>query len=253
MTEASVGHGSIEPLRSSQSLPLRLSEDLRQRLQRGEWTPGERLPSEPSLASMYKVSRPTVRLALRRLEEAGLVRVRHGAGAFVTSLAGNIRTGLQDLRSTTKLIADQGHQPGVEYRLIRRREASLEERTKLELPARDTQVVAYERALSADGTVVAFEYGALAAHLLPDDWDSDELEDSVFATLEVHGLLPDAALAEVRPVRDKRIGWGDQLPKDGLYLCLDQVQTLSDEARISWSLTYFAAESPFQFFILRTR
>ncbi|MEO3935711.1 GntR family transcriptional regulator [Dermatophilaceae bacterium Soc4.6] len=52
----------------------------------GEFVPGERLPAEREMARLLGVSRTTVRVALARLREAGVVDVRRGraGGAFVT-------------------------------------------------------------------------------------------------------------------------------------------------------------------------
>lgn len=50
---------------------------------RGEWSAGQALPSERNLAEALGVSRPLVREAVRRLEQAGLVAIRHGSGLTV--------------------------------------------------------------------------------------------------------------------------------------------------------------------------
>ena len=52
-------------------------------IQRGDFQPGQRIPSERELADEYKVSRPTVREAMIALEVIGIVRSRHGSGIFV--------------------------------------------------------------------------------------------------------------------------------------------------------------------------
>lgn len=52
-------------------------------IQRGDYKPGQRIPSERDLAEEHQVSRPTIREALIALEVTGLVRSRHGSGIFV--------------------------------------------------------------------------------------------------------------------------------------------------------------------------
>lgn len=52
---------------------------------------GSMLPSEPELARRYGVSRSTVRAALERLQAAGLVNRRRGAGTMVKAVQGSQR------------------------------------------------------------------------------------------------------------------------------------------------------------------
>ena len=60
-----------------------LVESLKERIRDGEFGPGEQLPSEQALLNEYDVSRLTLREALARLAALGIIRVRHGKGAFV--------------------------------------------------------------------------------------------------------------------------------------------------------------------------
>jgi DNA-binding FadR family transcriptional regulator len=48
---------------------------------------GDRIPSERTLAAAMKVSRSSVREALKTLEYAGMLEIRHGGGAFLLSTA----------------------------------------------------------------------------------------------------------------------------------------------------------------------
>ena len=69
----------------------------------------------PDLAASYRVSRVTIRTAAKALESQGLVDIRHGSGMFVVDFGGQIRSGVQELRSITGTIAEMGLEPGVEY------------------------------------------------------------------------------------------------------------------------------------------
>lgn len=58
---------------------------LRARIDAGEFTPGSPLPSEAALMREFDASRNTVRRAYELLEQAGVVTVRQGAGAFLAN------------------------------------------------------------------------------------------------------------------------------------------------------------------------
>ena len=60
-----------------------IAERLRGQMSAGVLKPGERLPSEPDLATEYESSRNTVRLAIALLINQGLVVSRQGLGTFV--------------------------------------------------------------------------------------------------------------------------------------------------------------------------
>jgi GntR family transcriptional regulator len=60
-----------------------IADRLRGQIGSGVLEPGERLPSEPDLATEYDASRNTVRLAIALLINQGLVVSRQGLGTFV--------------------------------------------------------------------------------------------------------------------------------------------------------------------------
>lgn len=72
---------SLRPI-SRTRLPNDLAERLKQLIQ-SEYGPGDRLPSIAALAREFGVGAPTVREALKRLEMAGTVSIRHGSGVYV--------------------------------------------------------------------------------------------------------------------------------------------------------------------------
>ncbi len=56
---------------------------LKEKIERNEWLPGDRLPSENELAKTYGVSRMSVRMALQKLVALELLEVKNGGGYFV--------------------------------------------------------------------------------------------------------------------------------------------------------------------------
>jgi GntR family transcriptional regulator len=73
------------PRRSAGDAPLyvQVARALREEIVSGAWPVGSLLPTEDELCARFMVSRYTVREALRRLREDGLVSSRQGAGTVV--------------------------------------------------------------------------------------------------------------------------------------------------------------------------
>jgi DNA-binding FadR family transcriptional regulator len=71
----------------AKTAPVRRSDEIYglilRDIERGILAPGTKLPSETELARQHSVSRPTLREALARLREDGLIKSRQGSGAYV--------------------------------------------------------------------------------------------------------------------------------------------------------------------------
>jgi DNA-binding FadR family transcriptional regulator len=61
----------------------RVHDSLRRQILEGELEPGDRIPSERVLAEEFGVNRHAVREALKRLQQAGLIRITHGGATRV--------------------------------------------------------------------------------------------------------------------------------------------------------------------------
>ena len=64
-------------------------EDLKAQIIRGDYLPGDRLPSERDLIDIYHRSRPTIREALRMLERAGFIKIIPRKAAVVLEYTGS--------------------------------------------------------------------------------------------------------------------------------------------------------------------
>lgn len=73
-----LGHGTLNQRIRSEILRVLTTREL---------APGDRLPSERELAATLRVSRPSVREAVRSLQAEGRLVVKHGQGVFVAEPA----------------------------------------------------------------------------------------------------------------------------------------------------------------------
>ena len=75
---------SLHPIQPK-SISEQVYEQLRDLIFRGYFKPGGKLPPERELASSLGVSRPTIKTAITKLVNKGLVEQRQGQGSFVRS------------------------------------------------------------------------------------------------------------------------------------------------------------------------
>lgn len=156
---------------------------LMQRLEAGEWRPGQTIPSEIELAARFKVSQGTVRKAIEALaREHHLVR-RQGKGTFVATHTEE-RTQFRFLR-----LAPNDGQPEnyPDNRLIdvRRVRASADVARRLELRAGEGLVV-IRRVLSFRERPTVFDEICLPAAIFPglDEAKFNEYRGSMYDLFE---------------------------------------------------------------------
>lgn len=130
------------------------SEALRDLVQSGGYAPGERLPSEHALSGQLGISRPTLREALRLLEEGGTIVRRHGVGTFVAQPPPMIAAGLEALESLERLAERSGLHTAMGDVSIEERLPTARESKGLGLAAA-APVIAVKRVMLADGLRVA--------------------------------------------------------------------------------------------------
>lgn len=59
-------------------------DQIKEKLLDGSWAPGSKLPSEAELAASFNVSRVSIRSAVQRLRDLGIVVTQQGRGSFVS-------------------------------------------------------------------------------------------------------------------------------------------------------------------------
>lgn len=236
--------------RATETLTERLSLDLAERIRRGEFAAGDKLPGELRLADEYGVSRATVRTALQDLETRGLIHVRRGLGSIVTPGGSGVRADIRRLDSMSQIIRSNGFEPGMVYRSMAVRHADTDELAWLELEPGDP-VLTTERSLTADGELVAFSWDVIPLWVFGGELDLTDVGGSLFAMMERHGIRPETAITRLGAAHGPDVGWGDR-PHDASYLVLTQVHHDADGRPVAYARTAFI-EGRFHFGLVRTR
>ena len=178
---------------------FQLSELLEHEIVSGRWGAGLRLPSELELCTHFRVSRTTVRQALGRLEQEGLIARRKGQGTFV-----------QESRPRSWLLqSSAGFFQEESARLGRRVTSEIRRAERHPLPAWATDAlgldagsvgVSLERIRSIDGLVAMYN-----VNHLPERFAETVLslkpDESLYEQLhEEHGIEPAGGKRELEAV-----------------------------------------------------
>ncbi|GAA2158965.1 GntR family transcriptional regulator [Pedococcus bigeumensis] len=195
------------------SAPQQAYERLAHDLEVGQYAPGGRLPGERQLAASLGVSRATLRLALSRLEQEGVLSRSAQRGWFVPrQVLGEPPSTLQ---SFTEMARARGLRPTTQVLRQELRPATMDEAAKLRI-APAAPVIEIDRLRGMDGTPVCFDVVVLAQHRAGALADADLNDASLYEQLrercglEVHRsaytLMADLADAEVAALLGTRVG-----------------------------------------------
>ena len=195
------------------------------------WAPGAALPNEQALAVELGVSQGTVRKALDSLAAENLVERRQGKGTFIAEV-----TPARALFKFFRIARPGGERvtPASEKASTKRRRATKQERTRLELAA-DDDVVEITRVRLVDGTPAIRETITVPAKRFP-GLDRRPIPNTIYALYQSdYGINILAADEELRAVV---AGPDDakalQLPPGAPLLEIDRTAFDIDGKPIEW-------------------
>ncbi len=146
-----------------------------------------RLPTEPELAARFGVNRHTVRRAIGRLADQGLVRVEQGRGTFVAHGHIDYLVGRRTRFSAN--LERQGHEPG--HYLISSTRGAADAATAQDLGLRPgAPLIEIETLGHADGVPISY-----ALHCFPADRFA-ALPEAFAATLSITAALAACGVAD---------------------------------------------------------
>ncbi|PHZ84671.1 GntR family transcriptional regulator [Paremcibacter congregatus] len=176
---------------NSSPLYIQLANNLKQIILEGKMASGDSLPSERMLTEITGASRVTVRKAIRRLIEEGLLLSRQGAGTFV---APAIEQSGEELTSFTDDAQDRGEEPASIW-LVRSIASPTEEEARHLKISLNDPVVRLGRVRLSDGEPLAIEHAVIPAALLP---SHENVGLSLYQALEKIGVYPVKGTQKIR-------------------------------------------------------
>ena len=236
-------------------LPLYLQarQHLLSLIEDGTYQPGEQLPSEVDLAAQLGISRPTLREALLRLEQEGMILRRHGIGTFVSFHIPILESGLETLESLDRQARRIGLNIEVVYLNILERPATSEELTMLLLPQDEsTNVLSVDRVIAVEGKSVAYLKDVVPQIYLRQEDLGEQFSSSVLDVLLQRGTpLPTTSRTEIiaegaRTPVASRLG----VPVGTALLKLVGQLYSHDEKVLDYSVSYFI-HGHFKFHVMR--
>jgi GntR family transcriptional regulator len=230
---------SLRPLnaKSSQPLYLQLERALREAIDKRILNPDDALPAERDLASDLDVSRITVRKAIDRLVNEGLLVRRRGSGNFV---AGRIEKNFSKLTSFSEDMRARGRNPHSVW--LKRSEGTVtpEEAMSMRLSP-GTPVFRFQRIRFADDAPMALETCTVGASALP---SVKAVDASLYEALEKSGNRPVRALQRLRAVllTEEQAKLLKSHPGEA-GLMVERIGFLSDGRVVEFSQSYYRGDT----------
>ncbi|MCJ7872718.1 phosphonate metabolism transcriptional regulator PhnF [Marinovum sp. 2_MG-2023] len=190
--------------------------DIADAVARGQYSVGDKLPTESDLAARFGVNRHTVRRALKELAADGLVHARRGAGVFVTGRPTDYKIGRRT--RFTRNIEAQGKVPARSIDVLETRTADPTEAEALHLP-KGAQVLVCEGVSLANEEPIAVFRSVFPADRLPGFPEHLEQMKSITRALQAIGIADytredtriTARVADATQALKLRIDEGDPL------------------------------------------
>lgn len=234
------------------SLSRQVRDALREMIVARQYRVGDQLPSEETLAELFKVSRPTIREALKFLEEEKTVICRHGAGRFVASdPASLLQQEITRLEGVTTFAERQGIKISTRVLSLTLVEADETVRTNLRL-TQGSQVYVLERVRLSKEEPVIYSVDIFPQSLVKGNVAVEDFAGSLLSVMqEKWGERLSYSRANIRAVMlEKAVCEKISVKQGQPWILLEQVNYSKDDRALLYSRDYHRGDK-FQFSVIR--
>lgn len=162
---------------------IKIHNQLRRDIENHVYQVGDRIPAERQLAEQFKVSRMTLRQAIKTLEEEGILERRLGSGTYVASQ--KVQEKMSGIMSFTEITRANGQTPSSKLVSYKITQPSLSEKERLALEGSD-KVLRMERIRYADQVPICHEIVTVPEDLIA-PFAKDDVSSHLYQTLEKKG------------------------------------------------------------------
>lgn len=162
---------------------IKIHNQLRRDIENHVYQVGDRIPAERQLAEQFKVSRMTLRQAIKTLEEEGILERRLGSGTYVASQ--KVQEKMSGIMSFTEITRANGQTPSSKLVSYKITQPSLSEKERLGLEGSD-KVLRMERIRYADQVPICHEIVTVPEDLIA-PFAKDDVSSHLYQTLEKQG------------------------------------------------------------------
>lgn len=226
---------------------IQIHNQIKSRIEAGEWTSQKRLPAERELSETFNVSRMTLRQAIQTLVDEGLLERKVGSGTYVAEK--KVSEPALGMTSFTELMAATGRVSKTQTISYKLTSPSASEMMRLQL-ADDEEVLIMERLRMGDDEPILLERTTLPASLIT-NFSRRELTESLYVTLEKAGIQPGRAEQTISAtLANERLSELLQIKRGDAILNVRQVSFDQHERPFEYVRSYYVGER-FEFMLTR--
>ncbi len=170
---------------------------LRNKVENGEWKPGDQIPTEEELCERYRVSRITVKQAVNGLVADGLLYRQQGRGTFVATP--KIEQEPERLTSFSEQMQQRGLRPGgiLLSREIIPASKKIAEQLKVQLAA---PIIQIQRLRLADNEPMGIQTAHIPLSRCPQLLEEELGQHSLYKLFAKYGIHPVSAMERYEAV-----------------------------------------------------
>ena len=219
-------------------IPLyhQLENVIKEKIDAKQFKPGEQIPSERDLSEKYDVSRMTIKKAIDKLVEQGILHRKRGKGTFISKEENRIDT-LQELIGFNKRVKMLGDKPSsilLERKLIKSDDFISK---KLNI-AKESDIIFTRRIRLSNEIPKAYEESYIPKDICPKILEIDLERESIYNTFMETGNRPTKARQKIEAISvDEPIKEVLNMEIGTPILKIDRI-TFSGEKPIQFSINF---------------